>query len=1607
MYTNYLFIISGDAKVTFKNIKFINAYKTTSDYNLIDDYELEGIYGAALDIKNANVTLDNCSFIYNMVNYDASTYEFTYGGAISNFGNLTVLNSYFYGNAIGSMMDIYGYGGSIFNKGNLFLDNSTFIDSRGSVYSFGGAIYNDGFMIINNSVIRDSYCWEESKGSAIYNNGELILLNSIIENNTIERTDYNYIYGNIFNSGKLMAVGNIFRNNTANYKQPNSQYYGTPTIYNIGELNLSYNVFSDNVHFNGISKDVYLTGGASININDNWWSTNENPYDNDLINLNIVQSWIMLDLTPAYCSINLNESVDIIASWKLSTGEKIKKDLPISDIVFSAIVNGIETRQSKIFSNQKAKFLFNDTKNRGTYEIKAEVNSFFATSIVDVGKIPTFITIRVSDNEVYFNETILLEVFLKDEFRDNLTAEVILFLNNKQHFLKIDEGYGSISLSDLTPNHYTVKAVYNGNTSHSKSDNQTNITVKKIPVKLDILPVNDFKTNESVNMTINLNAYKAEGMAYLYVNGEYKQPIYLSNGNTTFNLNYFSKGSYNLTIMFPENSYYESATDSIFFNVDISQVSFNITSRDIYVGERAIITIEVSSQYFNDYAILSINGVNNTVHLKNKKNDITLNSLPNGTYEVMIIFNGNDRFVKANASSSFNVSKRPVNLDVTVERNNMTGKITVKTDSEKCSGQVSLFVNQKRYHENLNNGLATFEVEFDKGTNYIYVFYSGDSHYDSTSWNTTIGNAENFFLIAPDMTGFEHNDFNYTVSLYEENGMAVPNQRITVKLGDKTYYTTTNNRGVASLLLNLNKGNYLISASYNNVQITSHIEIKPITFNITVNASNYGENNHIIVEFEDNISGKVCLEFIGGQKIITDILNSKARYDLSKLNAGDYSISIHYLNNYFNSSKINKRFTINKANMDLAIHYNNLEINKAGAIIVNLLDNAEGTIKFIIDGITYQKEVKDSKAVLNISGLAGGYHILKINYSGDRNYNGISLERKFPVKHIPTTINLIINKTSHYGEELTVIAKVNEDATGNISFVVGNLTEICEIKKGLATWKVNGLDVGEYVLTAKYSSDSLYLNQNNETTFKILKSNSAISLYVNEVYLNENIRIYAKLSPNATGTVTFSMLGYYSPRNKTVTSSSCSWYILPLKSGNYTIIAQYNGDKNYNPSNTTFILNVNQYKSVLDVEINDVSNNERVIANIKLMADGGIAITGNIILTIGNKDYNVSIKNGRGSLMLGKMNEGIHNYVAVYEGSNNFSKCRDEGSFKVFDSRIGTYFNVNNVTAYIGGNEKLTATLFSENGKAICDGAITVCINNKKYDLITDSEGKISLDIDMTMGITYASIIFNGTERYYPTSANVSISVLSTIQSMDIVKLYGSGTQYFAIFKDSTGKALGNTPVTFKIGSKTYTFNTAPNGIAKLNINMLPGVYTIQAFNPKTGEIVENSIRIFAYVMNNKDVVKYYGENKKYTVRIYDENGSAVGEGEIVTFKVNGKTYKVKTDKNGYATCNINLKPKTYTITATFNNYTVSNKITVKPLLTFKKISYKKSIFKYSVKLINSKGKIVKNKKVKFKFLGKTYKIKTSKKGISTLNIAKRMVPYITRAKSAITPGAL
>ena len=108
-------------------------------------------------------------------------------------------------------------------------------------------------------------------------------------------------------------------------------------------------------------------------------------------------------------------------------------------------------------------------------------------------------------------------------------------------------------------------------------------------------------------------------------------------------------------------------------------------------------------------------------------------------------------------------------------------------------------------------------------------------------------------------------------------------------------------------------------------------------------------------------------------------------------------------------------------------------------------------------------------------------------------------------------------------------------------------------------------------------------------------------------------------------------------------------------------------------------------------------------------------------------------------------------------------------------------------------------------------------------------------------------------------------------------------------------------------------------------------------------------------------------------------------------FRVNGNDYYRYTDSKGYAYLKIGLKPGKYTITASYNGFKVSNRITIKSTIVTKNIAVKKGkTIKFKAKLLNSKGKILKYKKVTFKFKGKTYKVKTNKYGNAILKITKK-----------------
>ena len=184
------------------------------------------------------------------------------------------------------------------------------------------------------------------------------------------------------------------------------------------------------------------------------------------------------------------------------------------------------------------------------------------------------------------------------------------------------------------------------------------------------------------------------------------------------------------------------------------------------------------------------------------------------------------------------------------------------------------------------------------------------------------------------------------------------------------------------------------------------------------------------------------------------------------------------------------------------------------------------------------------------------------------------------------------------------------------------------------------------------------------------------------------------------------------------------------------------------------------------------------------------------------------------------------------------------------------------------------------------------------------------------------------------------------------------------------------------------------NNTASLGSDIYAEVNTIKIFNSTyTSLYIEpaKNKTDLSKITLNKDLVIFFKSSKAFTVKVYGSDGE-IASGVPVTFAINKQIYNIKSDENGVSSLNLALKPGKYSIITTFGNTTVKNTITVKSRLITKNIvkkSKKTAIFK--VKVLNDKGKAFSKQKVKIKFSGKTYKIKSNLKGIATLKITKKL----------------
>ena len=262
--------------------------------------------GGAIQIDSGNVIITKSNFTNNIaswggaiqsyqgiINISGSNFNENIaiygGGAIKNDGVkrrtslsfLSISNSTFTNNRVTNNSDDKffspGSGGAILNYGNVSIDNSSFINNTAN--STGGAIQHAYCYIlsatkisINNSIFTNNTAAES--GGAISNNGKnyirlVEISNSILTNNTAIRG------GVIANNGNLTVIDSVFNNNKATlYGGAIYNLYGNSSIIN---TDFSNNMLTESLSEVPLGGAVYNYEGE-VSIEDSTFDNNVAPW---------------------------------------------------------------------------------------------------------------------------------------------------------------------------------------------------------------------------------------------------------------------------------------------------------------------------------------------------------------------------------------------------------------------------------------------------------------------------------------------------------------------------------------------------------------------------------------------------------------------------------------------------------------------------------------------------------------------------------------------------------------------------------------------------------------------------------------------------------------------------------------------------------------------------------------------------------------------------------------------------------------------------------------------------------------------------------------------------------------------------------------------------------------------------------------------------------------------------------------------------------------------------------------------------------------------------------------------------------------------------------
>ena len=1227
-----------------------------------------------------------------------------------------------------------------------------------------------------------------------------------------------------------------------------------------------------------------------------------------------------------------------------------------------------------------------------TYEVTYSGDDKYTKETIEVefevSKVSDY-EFKASAEDIKVGEDAVIEIALPNDAKGNVTV------NGKS--TKVDKGVAKIAISDLTEGNYNYTVIYSGDDKYTSNTTEVSFAVSKIS-EFDLnASAEDVDVGDKVVVEVTGIPADATGIITVTVNGKDYEALVSAGFVTIPNL---PAGDYKADVLYSGDDKYVNKSTTVSFAVcKISEFDLNVSAADVILDNDVIVVVTGIPSDATGTVTVTVNGKDYKGDVSKGSATITISGLNHGEYNADVVYSGDDKYTNKSTTVSFEVAKIVTN-DTFEKFFDDEGNLRdeVQCDELVFEGVIS---NKNTDKININRSIKLL------GEN---------ATLDNIAINVTADDVviDGFTINAKDM--------EYAISVENASNVEIIDTALNVvgKIGETAYAIIADNADNLNIIGN----NIVYEGNGNGTNVTNALRVsnsKGVVvsyneFDITVPSSYVpwdevppGSGNWVSAPISEGIVFDNCDDLeLSGNEINVDYNEVVGSYDTI------YAVDIKNSDNVIVDSNVivanghsyiygliisGKNFTVsdNEITTESDSYYANgidIEGPAAGIIKNNNIETNAPLSAYPVYSSMSNGNVEVEYINNNISGSAAVIYGMELGGQKETvTGNNIELEGNYTIgiaskaKELNVKDNTIVAPGSNVGSPDVWDSIPYETAgikaiAGKVNVENNNITTTGNYSVTLTT-NDDVYVVGNYLVASELTGDASvnYVSENATVKDNIPKMEKVnIDAGDVESVYGDNVKVNATVTdrdgnPVSDVPVTVTV-GDKTYNTKTDKGGIAAFDLGKLPAGNYTLDYSINAT-GYTKESASANVSIAPAEADIAVDINKPVRGEDLVVNVTVPEDA----KGNVTVSVDGKNYTAPVKDGKATVSVPNLKSGNYTVDVTYSGDDNYSPVSKSSNATVEKAII---ISAPDVTKYFHGSERFVVTVTDNKGNVLANKSVVIYINGVSYTRTTDAKGTASIALGLNSGV------YNVTSTVDDESVDSVVTILSTVNGTDVVKMYRNGTQYYATFLDSQGKYVADgTTVQFNINGVMYDRKVSGDkGLARLNINLPAGEYIITAMNPVTGEKAANKITVLATIVENRDLTKYYKNATQYTVKVLGADGKPVAAGETVTFNINGVMYKRTTDASGIAKININLAPSDYIITAEYNGFTVSNNIKVLPVLSAEDITMKyRDGTQFKATLVDGQGKPYAGQSVTFNINGVFYNRSTDSTGTAKLNI--------------------